>query len=532
MIYHNGFFQFVIRGDGVYVKVFPPRNGGMELDFEEMTTYLNGKGVAYDLKKLYDQVKAATEPVLVKLSDGTAYTEDERLSLYVSGDSMTVTGRFIPPSTGGKPITEDEVLGRLAEKKICFGIDLEAIGRYLANREYCTDLVMARGKEPRHGTDAEIHYLFRTNRSAKPRQNEDGTVDFHDLDVIARVGAGDVLATLKPEDPGEPGTDVYGNPVNPRNVKRLSLKYGRNIKLSEDGLSITSEVSGHVSLEGGRVFVSNSYEIPANVDNSTGDIHYDGNVEVKGNVLTGFSIEASGDVMVNGVVEGARIKAGGKIILQRGIQGMNKGYLEAGSDVIAKFIENSEVKAGGSVTTDAIMHSTVTAAGDITVESRKGFATGGALRSGSQIRVKTAGSTMGTTTLIEVGVNPGLLDEYHQLEKDLEEGARNMQQNLQTLAMFRKKLEKGEKIPADKLPLLKAATAAYQKQEAEQAEKNARYEELRQEIEEYQSGSVKVTGIAYPGVKIVISNAVYFVRTATHHSQFVKDGADVKVSGL
>ena len=146
-----------------------------------------------------------------------------------------------------------------------------------------------------------------------------------------------------------------------------------------------SEVAGHATLEGDQIFVSNMYEVPANVDTSTGDIEYEGNVLVHGNVIAGYTIKAKGDIVVEGVVEGATLYAGGHIILKRGIQGMDRGVLRANGNVISKFIESATVEAGGYVTADAIMHSNISAKGDITVEGKKGYITGGTIRSGTQV---------------------------------------------------------------------------------------------------------------------------------------------------
>jgi len=38
--------------------------------------------------------------------------------------------------------------------------------------------------------------------------------------------------------------------------------------------------------------------------------------------------------------------------------------------------------------------------------------------------------------------------------------------------------------------------------------------------------------IAYPGVKIVISNVIYFVRNEVQYSKFIRDRADIKIIGL
>ena len=84
--------------------------------------------------------------------------------------------------------------------------------------------------------------------------------------------------------------------------------------MSEDGTKLISQVSGHVQLEGDKVFVSNCLEL-VDVDASTGDIDYDGSVVIKGNVLAGFSVKAAGDISVSGIVEGATLISGGNITL-------------------------------------------------------------------------------------------------------------------------------------------------------------------------------------------------------------------------
>ena len=72
---------------------------------------------------------------------------------------------------------------------------------------------------------------------------------------------------------------------------------------------LTCDISGHVILENDKIFVSNVLEL-VNVDNSTGDIDYEGDVVVNGNVLAGFTVKATGDITVSGIVEGATVIAG------------------------------------------------------------------------------------------------------------------------------------------------------------------------------------------------------------------------------
>jgi uncharacterized protein (DUF342 family) len=282
----------------------------------------------------------------------------------------------------------------------------------------------------------------------------------------------------------------------------------------------------------GRVFVSDTYEVHADVDASTGDIEYEGNVVIKGNVITGFSVKAKGDIEVNGVVEGAYIEAGGQIVLKRGMQGMNKGILRANGNIITKFLENAEVIAGGYVSTESILHSKVSAKGDIIVGGRRGFVTGGEIRSGTMISVKTAGSQMGTTTLLEVGIDPRVLEEFRELEKKIANMLAEKEKIAQAVLVLRKKMALNSQITDERKDYIKQITQNNIMLDSQIRDARRRYEELRIEVENNSSGSIRVSDIVYPGTKLVISNVIHFIREETHHSKFIRDRADIRVLPL
>ena len=146
---------------------------------------------------------------------------------------------------------------------------------------------MAEATPPVQGYSAKIQYFFDINTTARPKLNEDGSVDFHQLGNIKVVKEGDKLATLKPAYKVKAGVAVLGYPLLPKKVKKRSLRFGKNIRLSKDKCHIYSEVAGHVTLVDDMVMVSNVYRVPANVDSSTGDIEYNGTVEVAGKRCSG-----------------------------------------------------------------------------------------------------------------------------------------------------------------------------------------------------------------------------------------------------
>jgi uncharacterized protein len=530
----NGFFQLVLKAEGTFLKLFPAVGNGQNITYDEINNYLSDKNIYdYDVSSLGKALEISKQqPAEVRLLSVTVLPEDEYVRITVSPDKMLAIGRFYPPSTGGQVMTKNEILNSLKQVGVKFGIVQENIDLFLKNKRYCEDIILAKGTKPVEGSDAIITYNFSTDKTLKPKVNEDGSVDFHQLDMISAINKGDILATLVPAVQGKAGTDICGSVLQPRKVVQRILKHGRDIHLSEDGLTMYSDVSGHAVLTDNKVFVSNTYDVLADVDASTGDIVYEGNVTIKGNVITGFQVIAKGDIIVNGVVEGASLIAGGHIILKRGMQGMSKGKMEAGGNIITKFIENAEVKANGYITTEAILHSKVSAKGDITIGGKKGFITGGEIRSGSVITVKTAGSTMGTNTLLEVGMDPGIVEEYRNLEKNINKMKTDLDKLLPIIDTYKKKLSTGEKLPQEKLDYIRMATQSCITLKAEIREAVQKYDQLRVEMNNSNGGAIRVENVAYPGVKIVISNITYFVRTEVHYSKFIRDRADIKIVGL
>lgn len=529
----NSYFQLFTKEDGTYLKIFEEEAGGEPVFYEEISDYLiDNRIYEYDkiaIGRALTTLKGVAE---VKISDTIALPIDETVKIEITEERMSAKARFYPPSNNGRRLTKEDIVSELVRCGVKYGLDEMAINDFLRERRYCTDYILAKATPPVQGHDAVITYHFNTDLSLKPKRNDDGSVDFHHLDMISHCKKGDLLATLTPMDPGKPGIDVCGNIIRPNKVNNKVLRHGNKIHLSEDGLQMFSEVDGHVTLTDGKVFVSDTYEVPADVDASTGDIEYDGNVVVRGNVITGFAIRAKGDIEVNGVVEGAYIESGGQIVLKRGMQGMNKGILKAKSNIITKFLENAEVIAGGYVSTESILHCKVSAKGDIIVGGRKGFVTGGEIRSGTMISVKTAGSPMGTLTLLEVGIDPRIVEEFRELEKKLANMLADKEKLAQALMMFRKKFTLGVPLTPEKKEYLKQLTQNNIILETQIREAKKRYEDLKTEMDNNTSGVIKVFDVVYPGTKMVISNVIHFVREETHHSKFVRDRADIKIVPL
>lgn len=525
----NAYFQLENGTDGTYLRLYPSTDSGESLRYEEVFEYLNKVRIYdFDTKALHMAILHLREETVIKLIDQVSNEFAETMHLEVSEDVMKVNARFYPPSKEGALLNYQDIVNGLISEGIKVGGKDEVIENFFRCREYCKNYVIAEGIPLVYGNDASIEYFFNTDLNAKPKENEDGSVDFHHLDNIAHVSAGDVLAKLTSENPGKPGMNVYGAIVKPPVYQREKLKFGKNIELSKDKHTITAMVNGHASLVDDKVFVSNLYEVE-NVDVATGDIEYEGNVLVKGNVTSGFIIRAKGDIEIRGVVEGATLISDGQIILQRGIQGMSRGILKAKGNIISKFIESAKVNAGGYIHTESILHSKVSAKGEINIVGKRGYVTGGVVRSACLVAAKTIGSPMGTDTTIEVGADPNMKENYTTIIKEIKEFEKELGRIKPVITAYGKKIGQGFKFTKEQSVSIQTLV----EQSKEITEKLKEHKKLAADLKQIfaveTNARIKVSDTVYPGVKLVISDCMLYVRDEKPHCQFIREDGVVKM---
>lgn len=529
----NQYFQLESRGASVCLHIYPPLEGGKMLNIAEVTEYLASKRYdRYDLKELNAAINNVETESMIFVGNWDGVSCRESMLINVSLDKMRVVCRFYPPSVGGAGMDAKDIISDLAFHKITYGIKEEEIKAFLENRQYCTDYVIAEGLAPVHGRDAKIEYFFNTNKNLQPKRNEDGSVDYKELNTISHVKAGDLLARLIKEDLGQSGRNVHGEEIKPRTVRSLRLEYGNNITCNEDRTEIFSDVTGHANCIDGKVFVSNVFQVPADVDNSVGNIEYNGSVEIKGNVKAGFSVKATGDIIIEGVVENAFVESAGQIIVKRGIHGMHKGVLKAGTNVMAKYIENAKVYAGGYVEAEAILNSDVSATGEVRVHGKKGLINGGTVRAGKSIETEYAGTDMGTFTTLEVGIEPARKQRYLDLNKEVAKRGKELEDLKVIINNYSAILKKGEVLPKDKLIYVQNLALEYKTKKEELEPLREEMRQIHIEMVESDRSYIAITRTIFPGVELCISDLSYSIKDKMNYCKFKKQNGEIRSVGF
>ncbi len=528
----NGFFRVVWKDQLAVCQIFAPKPGGQPIVYKELSNFLSRHGIeGYSDAELQHAIHS-NENCVVELTRGNGIEFMETVEIFISLDKMKVSCKFIPPSERGSLLSKQDLLADFSARGIRFGIKEDVIDEFLSHHVYNTEIVMAEGTQPRHGQDARIEYFFNTNTSLKPKHNEDGSVDYHSLNTICPVQKGEKLATLHPMDPGEPGMDVLGKKILPRSVKNRKIEYGLNISKSEDGNDIFSDVTGHVSLMGGKVFVSDVYEVPADVDASTGDINYAGSVHIRGSVRGGFTVIAENNIIVEGSVEDALLQAGGDIIVRHGIQGMQRGVMEAKGNIITKYIENAKVFAGGYVETGTIIYSEVGAAEDIIVADHKGFINGGTIRAGGKVEANVIGSTMGSRTLVEVGMSPEKKERFNLLQNEMARIAKEKAKITPILDKYKQIIGAGQQLDPKNRMYFTQLMDQIKELDQRVEEDREEFELLHQDMIAGKHAKICVRKDIYPGTQIAISDTGMVIRDLRSFCCIERKNGEIVFSNL
>lgn len=528
----NGYFQLTSDPAGGYgVAIYRPEDGGDPVQIGEIVAYLDENGIGYDRKRI-EKALMSEEDCICHLGQRSCPSYPEFYQLTVSEDGMEAYVRFVPPSGSGGRLTLDDFMSDMKYSNIIFGLETEVLRTHFSTAGmYCTDILVAKGQKPVQGEDARIEYCFDTDMHRRPAQREDGSVDYFHITTINQCRKGDLLAQIIPEKHGTAGHDIYGKEIKPREVHKAYLKYGRNMELSEDKLSLISLVDGHVSLVDGQVFVSDVYKVKG-VDVSTGNLDFEGSIQVDGDVAENFEVKAGGNVVVNGLVEGARIIAGGSIIISKGMNGMQKGYLKAGGDIVVKYLENVRAVSGGYLQAEAIMHSKVSAGGEVYVDGRKGLIVGGHVQAGVKLTAKNIGAGMGATTILEVGVNPLIKTQYSRMQKAMEDHNKTISNAEVILDNFKEKISQGHQYDADQFKYMKSVRELLEEKRAESEQMKQRMERLLAMMEVQKTAELVVNNQIHPGTTIIIGDASRTLQSSFHYCKFVREKGEVTMKPI
>lgn len=510
-------WELLYLPDGVYLELLPARGTGAPLNRTRLTEYIARKNLT--------GVIEATFMELVRQESGRARIAppqpakilDEELRVTVSADEMSADALLLPGDPGGRAATREDLNQALREKHIVYGIDAAALETLLTERIYYRPVAVAGGKAPIDGSSGTVQLLFENVHSGTPQIDpETGLADFHKLNWFTWVNRGDLLVTRTPATAGEKGLTVCGRELMPKHGREVQMPRGIKVIYNNDRTEMRAATDGRVEYKNGMVQVFDVYEVPGDVDMTVGNIEFAGNVVVRGNVFSGMKIHATGEVTVFGGVQGAEIEADGDVTIMNGLQGQGVGSVITKKTLYAKFIEQGTIRAR-CVVTDEIINSSVECSEDVVAVGRHGFISGGDIRARRMVAAQTIGTERTPKTQIEVGVDPAASRRYLQVQEEIKQRSRTVDELEKAAAYL---LPRCERDPCLKKKLRQVVTTKVQfMQKLSELERERG--ELNECLNSANGGMVHVLDVVYPGATIMISGMSYpVIGTPIHNATF------------
>lgn len=294
---------------------------------------------------------------------------------------------------------------------------LHQIAADFARKPRPVHVVIAEGTPAHHGANGRIEWLpeYDPDHRAKPNLHDEDTVaaNYYELSAFHVVEAGVHIATIHPPEKGRPGLDVYGQPTMARDGEPYELSVDDSVSI-ESGGRIISKIAGLIVFENDALHIEPTLRVDGNVDFTSGNVHFNGDVFVKGDVCDQFEIDATGHVEVHGLIEGAHIRCDGALHALGGIAGKEQAFLEVGGTLEARYLSGATGFTKGDLTVARdIVTSRLVVHGQLHADAA--VVTGAELTIAGAARIGVLGSPAGIATTVRLGFVPKLSDLINQI---------------------------------------------------------------------------------------------------------------------
>ncbi len=448
----------------------------------------------------------------------------------VSNDKMEAVIIQFSASSEDAVMTREDVEQFIKDHGIVYGLQEEIITRISENQELTKASVLAKGKQPENGKAAYLQPILFPEQMRETDSLK--KIKLKEFFEIPAVRIDDIVGKKIAATAGIVGFNVFGEEVPAKPGKDFNLRKGQNTRVKEEEQALYSLIDGQISVDKHTVNVLPTYEVQGDLSLKTGNIAFVGNVIIKGNVPAGFEIQAEGDIRVMGIVEAARLKAGGTIFIGAGIVGQNKSHIEAIGDLQTTFINEGYVEVGGNIeVTQSILHSTCMSGGKVICKRGKGLIVGGSISAVKSIEANEIGNDMQTITSLFIGVHEKTIVQQKQMETDLTRAQDDFKKLAKLLKIYlEKEKQTGPLVGRDKLSKLKVQHSfKIAKQSIDDL--SERLSEFKEEAE-LDDGFISAERIIFPNVSVHFGKYRRKIPTPQRQSRISVVNSDIHISPI
>lgn len=424
--------------------------------------------------------------------------------------------------------TVDDLKKRLQQAGVVNGIDEAELQKVIDDRMYNMPVKVAEDKKAVDGVDGWYEFLFQTEIDTKPKILEDGSVDYSEYGDVPTVEEGQTVVIYHPAIPSEDGVSVKGETIIAKKGKELARLSGRGFIYDTEKKEYRAKYDGKITYRDDKLQIEPELLIEGDVSFTTGDVTFQNDIHIRGNVLTGVKvISERGNIIVDGYVESATIKAKKDIVLKNGMQGNGKGYLEAGGDVTGKFFEQVQIKCKKDINANAIMNSDIECGQDVIVSGKYGIIIGGKVSATRYIHATIIGNVSEVKTTLCAGVDGDLFALLSKCEQDISEIGRELAKITNVLGQVQILIEKTGR--SDLIEKKMALMRTKIEKDTKLSELTKKKQSIVEKMGKANLAKVTIEKIIYPGNVITINGVKAVVTEEEKHVEYARRGAGIIV---
>lgn len=431
-----------------------------------------------------------SDPNTDKVSfSGQLSHNDGNIEVSIAADAMSATANLYPPLGEGAPLSADYAAELIARLGISHGLlweELtEAIFKVNTESKPIRDLLIARGSPPQ----AELPEHIEPLKELLAGQTIDQAahhIDWKTISSILLVKAGQPLARVVGQQPGQAGFTVTGMELPPAKASVQQFQLGQNVSRQE--ALVVADSDGKLNLEHNRISIEEVLHIKGDVDFHVGHISFPGDVVIDGSIGAGFRVYSGGSIVVKETMDAFDVQAKQDLLCGQGIIGKDLGQIRVGGRLEAKFIENARLAVRKDISVSgAIVGCRVYTLGKLLLGD-KGRIVGGEISARDGLVCGWLGGKTHPQTLVQVGVDFTLQQKLDQAN-----------QALQDLSMkYQRLVQAAEKRPEPAILRLRDDMETKLKALAKSIG------ELNTRVDSNEDAVIEVHGGLYPGVSLSI----------------------------
>lgn len=364
---------------------------------------------AYGLKRAGDQKsKPAAGPRRTNYAGAGKLeitTDESKMEAVVTNFSKKL---YDDPSFQVNPEWLNNELDRLG---VVFGREPElhkTLAEKMKVKEDLTGLCVARGQI---GVGAKGPFIYPSFQDAGSNQAASGlnmdkdVLNIREMQQRNIVKIGQLVAEIRYANPPQPGTTVFGAEIPPDNNEALMITLGEGVQ-SRDMQKFYATADGIPVIEGTTIALSKIFVHNGDVNLRSGNIRFEGPVEIKGSVDAGALVDVKGHLIIHGSIRGGTVICSESVEVSGGVVTGPTAYVKVRGNFSSEFIENSRVTCSGDIKAKkAILNSEIIAGEGVEVLNGDGIVAGGIISARHTLKTANLGFRRGAATDINVGVD-------------------------------------------------------------------------------------------------------------------------------